>query len=234
MESGNGQKRPAVPYIPFKTFTSFLANMKGKLPDQIDNSVLTNMSGTARSQLLSALKSLDLVTPEGTVKDSLRKLSDFYSTPQWQEVLGAFLRTAYSDVVGELNVATATPAMLRDRFKNLGGVDGGTVDNAIRFYINALKEAEIPYSPHLVVRQRAPRGSSSRRRTVAPKVGATREEEEGEDFDIPDGTFEISLAMLGVSGKLYLPEDLSPDQWSAISDFVKTVINLRQRAQGNE
>ncbi len=49
MENGAKEKKSAVPYIPFKTFTSFLANMKGKLPDQIDASVLLNMSGTAEA-----------------------------------------------------------------------------------------------------------------------------------------------------------------------------------------
>lgn len=230
METENNRKRPPVPYIPFKTFLSFLANTKGKLPDKIDPSVLMNMSGTARSQLLSALKSLALIAAEGIVQDSLRQLSEAYDTPEWKNVLAAFLQNAYADVIGELNVATATPAMVRDRFKNFGGVEGGTVENAIRFYISALKEADLPYSPYLVVRQRAPRGSnnSSARKRVSRKAA---EQEEEEEIDIADDLFPVSLGILGIGGHLRLPTDLSLDQWEAVNEYVKTVINLRERAQ---
>jgi hypothetical protein len=119
--------------------------------------------------------------------------------------------------------------MVRDRFKNFGGVEGATINSSLRFYLSALNEADIPYSPHLVVRQRAPRGSATRKRgTLKPTTG----EEEDEEIEIPEDTFEISLNILGVGGTLLLPEDLVPEQWEAISEYVKMVIGLRQRTQG--
>ena len=229
MENETKSKNPPMPYIPFRTFTSFLANMKGKLPDQIDNSVLTNMSGTARSQLLSALKSLDLVSIEGAVKDGLRELSHAYNTPKWKEILAAFLKHAYAGVIGDLNIVSATPAMVRDRFKNFGGVEGGTVDSAIRFYISGLKEAEVPFSPHLVIR--APR-------TTAPggsrKRNASRASQEEPDVgeDPPEGTFRVSFDLLGLVGAAaFLPDDIDVKQWEAASEYVSMVIGLRQRAR---
>lgn len=227
MENGAKEKRPPMPYIAFKTFSSFLGNMKGKLPDQIDTSVLTNMSGTAKSQLLSALKALDLVASDGTVKDSLRKLSDAYNTPKWKEVLGAFLKTAYAGVIGELNIATATPAMLRERFKTLGGIEGTTIDNAMRFYISGLKEAEVPFSPHLVIR--APRTSAP---SGSRKRNASRQEEPDVGEDPPEGTFRVSFDLLGLAGAAaFLPDDIDTKQWEAVSEYVATVIGLRQRAR---
>ncbi len=223
------EKRPPAPYIAFKTFTSFIANMHGKVPIQIDASVLTTMSGTARSQLLSALRSLDLIETDGTVKDSLKELADAYNTESWKPELRKLITRAYARVLNDINITAATPAMLRDRFKNFGGVEGKTIDSAMRFYLGALKEAEVPFSSHLIVRQRTPRGLVPRRRSALRTVAVSEEEEE---LEIADGTFEVSLTILGVNGKLLLPEDLSPEQWKAISEYVTMVIGLRQRAQG--
>jgi hypothetical protein len=230
MEPETKEKRPPAPYISWKTFTSFISNMHGKVPLQIDASVLQNMSGTARSQLLSALRFLDLIESDGTVKDSLHELSAAYNSDDWKLALRKLISKAYARVVSDLNISAATPGMLRDRFKNFGGIDGGTIESALRFYLSALKEAEIPYSPHLVVRQRAPRGSSTRKR-AASKPAA--QEEEDEEFEIPDGTFEVSLDLLGITGKLLLPEDLTSEQWKAVSEYVAMVIGLRQRTKGD-
>jgi hypothetical protein len=229
MDNGTQEKKQPAPYISWKTFTSFVANIHGKVPAQIDPSVLRNMSGTARSQLLSALKFLDLIDVDGTTKDRLKKLADSYNSEQWKPQLHDLIAHAYARVVNGLNITAATPAMLRERFRNAGGVDGGTVDSAMRFYLGALKEADISFSPHLVMRQRAPRGSTTRRRGA---LKMTDGEEEEEEFDIHEDTFEVSLRILGVNGKLLLPEDLRPEQWEAISEYVKMVIGLRQRTQG--
>lgn len=227
MENDAKEKRLPAPYIAWKSFTSFLANMKGKLPEQIDTSVLTTMSGTAKSQLLSALKFLDLIWPDGTVKDSLKKLSETYNTPKWKEVLGAFLKNAYGSVITDLNIVTATPAMLRERFKNFGGVEGTTIDNAMRFYISGLKEAEIPFSPHLVVR--ASRGTTGTKRR---STGRASEPDEPENETEPtEGTFRVPFDVLGVVGAAFIPEDIDVEQWKAVSDYVATVIGYRLRAR---
>jgi hypothetical protein len=229
MENETKTKTPPMPYIPFRTFISFLANMKGKLPDQIDNSVLMNMSGTARSQLLSALKSLKLISDEGTVRDGLRQLSDAYNTPKWKEALAAFLKQAYAGVIGDLNIVSATPSMVRDRFKNFGGVEGGTVDSAIRFYIGGLKEAEVPFSPHIVIRAPRPTSASGGRKRTASRLS---QEEPDVGEDPAEGTFRISFDLLGLTGAAaFLPDDIDNKQWEAVSEYVATVIGLRQRAR---
>jgi len=228
MASEAQEKKQPVPYISWKTFTGFLASIHGKVPAQIDASILRNMSGTARSQLLSALKFLELIDADGTTKDSLKKLADIYATEQWKPALSDFLANAYRRIAGDLNLQTATPAMLRERFRSNGGVDGGTVDNALRFYLSALKEAGVPFSDHLVVRQRAPKGSSTRRRATTRLPDAR---EGGDEIEVPEGTFEISFSVLGLPGRAHLPEDLATEQWDAISQYVKMVIGFRKKAQ---
>jgi hypothetical protein len=228
LENGTKEKKQPVPYISWKTFTSFMANMKGQLPAQIDTSILTNLSGTTRSQLLSALKSLNLIDQDGTVLDRLKSLSDAFNTPEWKQELAAFLQDAYTGVIGDLDVTAATPAMLRDRFKNFGGVEGTTIDNAMRFFISGLKEAEVPFSRHLVVRS-SRAGVTARHRQTGPRRGTEEGEEEAEVP--PEGTFRIPFDVVGLPGSVVLAEEVDPEQWKAISEYVATVISYRQRTR---
>jgi hypothetical protein len=220
-------KKLPVPYISWKTFHSFIASIQGKVPAQVDPSILRNMSGTARSQLLSALKFLALIDADGIAQDSLKKLADVYNGEQWKPALAKFIENAYRNVVGDLNLNTATPAMLRERFRSNGGVDGGTIDLAMRFYLSALREADVKFSEHLVVRQRLSKGSGTRKRASA-NASAARDEEE---IEIPEGTFEVPFNVLGIPGSAHLPEDLLPEQWDAISAYIKIVLGYRQQTQ---
>lgn len=232
MDNDTQEKKQPVPYISWKTFTSFISNIHGKLPAQIDPTVLRNMSGTAQSQLLSALRFLDLIDADGTTKDSLKKLADSYDGERWKPELRNLISHAYGRVINGLNIATATPGMLRERFRTNGNVEGGTIDSALRFYLNALNEADIPFSPHLVLRQRAPRGSGTRRRGAAVKRKDDLAEEENDaESRIPEGTFEVPFGVLGIEGRAYLPDDISAERWDAISEYVKMVIGYRQKAQ---
>jgi hypothetical protein len=223
------EKNQSVPYISWKTFTSFIASVHGKVPHQIDTSILRNMSGTARSQLLSALKFLELINVNGITQDSLNKLADSYNTENWKPTLADFLNRSYKSVIGDLNLTKATPAMLRDRFRDNGNVDGGTVDSALRFYLSGLKEADVKFSDHLVIRQRAPKGSGTRRRASTKTTGEGTDENDG--FEPPPGTFEISFGVLGREGSVFLEEDISQERWAAISEYVNMVIGLRVKAQ---
>jgi hypothetical protein len=123
--------------------------------------------------------------------------------------------------------------MLRDRFRDNGGVDGGTVDSAIRFYLSGLKEAGVKFSDHLNMRQRAPKGSGTRtRHSGAGNRGkADGAGVDDSELNTPNGTIEVALNVIGLAGSVYLPEDVTQEQWDAISGYVKMLIGYRQQAQ---
>lgn len=236
MSSDTKEKRQPVPYISFKTFISFVESIHGKVPIQIDASILRHLSGTARSQLLSALKFLGLVNTDGIVEDSLKRLADAYNGPEWKTALSAVIMGAYGPVLAELDLKGATPGLLRDRFRTNGGVDGGTVDSALRFFVSALQQAGIEFSPHLIVRQRAPRGSGVARKRTGATTGARSADDTGYDdanaeAQEKEGMFKIPLAAVALEGTIILPDGISGHQWETINEFVKTVIALRQRTQ---
>jgi hypothetical protein len=113
----------------------------------------------------------------------------------------------------------------------IGGKSGCT-PLALRFYLSGLKEAEIPFSEHLVLRQRAPRGSGGRRRASSGRAATSGSAGiDDDEVEAPDGTFEISFGILGLQGLAYLPEEISQEQWEAINQYVGMVIGLRRKAQ---
>jgi hypothetical protein len=95
--------------------------------------------------------------------------------------------------------------------------------------LSGLKEAEVKFSDHLNIRQRAPKGNGTRVRRNTTKGGSIADD--GDEPEVLDGTFEVGLNVLGLTGRVYLPEDVTEDQWDAIAGYVKMVIGFRQQAQ---
>ena len=62
--------------------------------------------------------------------------------------LSRSLRCAYAEVLGDLEIATATPHQIEGKLRE-AGLEGSTLDKAMRFFIAAMKDAKISHSPHL-------------------------------------------------------------------------------------
>jgi len=57
----NADRQPLPPYVPFKTFVTFIKKLKDTtVPERIDSSVLRSYSGGMAGQLTAALKYLKL------------------------------------------------------------------------------------------------------------------------------------------------------------------------------
>jgi hypothetical protein len=224
----NEALRPVASYVPWQTFCGLLDRLKATaIPTRLDSSMLRHMSGTAQSQLNSALKFLGLIDGDGSVTETFRELVRAYKTPQWKDHLASLILRNYEPIVGQLDIKTATPGQLREAFQQRGGVDGATSQKAVRFYLMALKSAEVAFSPHLRVRQRASRRSTVRR-GITPKTLLDRDIERP---SVPHGTFRVSFEVLGFPhASAIIPEEISDDQWAAMSNYVKTVLSLRRQA----
>jgi hypothetical protein len=234
--SEDSPNEPAIipPYLPWPTFTAFIEKLsKTAVPNRIDASLIKNLSGTAQGQLLTALKFLALTNGNGAVTDKLRTLVKAYATADWANTLSESFMEAYQEVIGTLDLDTATPGELKERFREIGQIEGDTVEKAMRFYLNALKDAGISYSPHLKIRQRAPRGSIQRRkgRTAASSAGGGEGEDlGGEGYEPPEGVFEIPLNIIGQEGSIFLPEDITVERWRRINQYIEMVVGLRPQS----
>jgi len=72
---------------------------------------------------------------------------------------------------------------------------------------------------------------TTRRHTAKARNALPDDDDNNGEIEVPECTFEIPFGVIGVLGSAYLPEDVSPEQWDAISQYVKMVIGYRQKAQ---
>ena len=64
------------PYVAYRTFRTFLESLAISMPDRIDRSVFdSKFSGTATSQITSALRTLKLIDADGRPSEALYSLA---------------------------------------------------------------------------------------------------------------------------------------------------------------
>lgn len=171
-------KTLTVPYVPFKTFQSVLDSFRSFLPDQIDATMWPSYSGGTRSQLLSALKFLQLIDDRGYPTDALRNLAqaDAQHRP---EALRAVLRGAYTSLA-QLDLTKATPGSFDAEMRKFGQ-EGDTHRKASSFFLQAAKYAGIPLSP-LLTKKGSLAGTRRKRSAGVTGTKAKSAEQAGNGF----------------------------------------------------
>jgi hypothetical protein len=144
-ESGSTEKsgKWVPPYISFKTLQpTLLEKMEQNPTPRIDRSYLDTFSGGYQAQVMAALRSLDLIGPNGEVQQTLKDLvSNREARPR---LIGELVRRYYPNQLA-LAEEKETQAKLEDSFRSYG-VTGSTLRRAIAFFMQAAQFAEIPLS----------------------------------------------------------------------------------------
>ncbi len=167
------------PYVPHRTFTTFLELLSFRgIPDRIDRSVFdSRFSGSAASQISSALRSLKLVDTDGKPRQALVQLVNAKGEER-RRGKAAILREVYKPLF-KLDLAHATRRQLRTALREFGTTDSMLV-KCEAFFIQAAQDAGIPLSHHILshrtravrTRRQAPSSSSD----SAPVAPVSREE----------------------------------------------------------
>ena len=216
------ETKPGVPYIPFKTLLNFIDRMDSStVPPVIDTSVLIQMSGSMRSQLMSALRSLRLIDANGHVQQTLKNLVSSYNTETFQKVLEDIISHSYSHVVGDVDLKAGTAKQLSKAFRENGNVDGQMLDKAIRFYLAALKEAGVTVSPHFMFRKpRKPRAKK-------PPKNDQQEENNDIENEIPTaGRIQWRLPIRDKGQAIIsLPDNITSEDWRILKIQLDAFIN---------
>ena len=145
------------PYISYQTLLTFIDDLKTHgLPPQIDRSVLKRFSGGVSGQLMMALRSLGLMTPQNIPTDWLQQLVESHGKPGFSVALRRSLEHAYP-FLARLNLNTATPSMFSDAFREAIGAKEDVLKKCRRFYLQAAKEAGVSIGPRILAGGRAPR-----------------------------------------------------------------------------
>ncbi|MER9138750.1 DUF5343 domain-containing protein [Mesorhizobium sp. M0830] len=137
------------PYVSFKSFLTLLEDFKKTgTPPRIDRSVLSRFSGGLGSQLLVALRSLGLMTEDGTPTGLLEELVASYDTPNFHLGLKRILTHAYP-FLHSVDLKTATPSMFAEAFKNGTNAKEDVLRKCRTFFLHAAKAASIEIGPRL-------------------------------------------------------------------------------------
>jgi hypothetical protein len=157
-------KRQAPPYIAYQTLKTLVGNMKQHgVPGRIDRSVLGNFSGAVGGQLMTALKFLDLTDKDGHPSPLLARLVEAYGSEDWGPKLAEILKRAFAPVF-QLNLETATAGQFNERFAQSFEGEGDTLRKAITFFVNAVRDAQIPISVY-ILKNKKPRAVPTKKRS---------------------------------------------------------------------
>ncbi len=151
------------PYVSFKTFWGFIRELQEQrpLPHHLENSLFAKRSGSARSELLIALRFFDLIRGERRlVQPSLEQLVDDPSS----ERLGRLLDARYRAIL-DLDLTRATRTQVDEALREMGAPQS-VLGRCRGFLLSAAKEAGINVGQRLTARapatggQRKPRAKS--------------------------------------------------------------------------
>jgi hypothetical protein len=144
-------KSPLPPYVPYRTFTTFIESLKVGIPSHIDKSVMTSYSGGMQSWLKASLRTMKLIDGDGVPQDRLRKLVGAEGEDR-KAILRELFNATYAPIMkGKVDLQTTTPQKLRTAFVELGA-QGETVEKCMAFLVAMGKDAGFTLSPHLTMR----------------------------------------------------------------------------------
>lgn len=175
------------PYVGFTTFMNFINGLRETgVPSRIDNSIMRNLSGSAQSSLLTALRYFNLIGENGAPGADLEPLvlADDKGRPA---LIANMLTSGYPFLKNrDIDLKAATPQMLAEVFRK-EGASGGTLDKSIAFFLAAAAAAQFALSAHITKGRHTGNGSPSpKRRTSSPKASKKDTQDAG-NKNPPDG-----------------------------------------------
>lgn len=181
MDTTTKDNRRATPYVSFQTFLTMIEDLKvNGLPPQIDRSAFKKFSGGVGTQLISAMKALDLMDNGSRPTERLGRLVEAHGTDEFKDILRQVIRDGYP-FLSKIDLTTATPAMFADAFREATGAQEDVLRKCRTFYLHAAKHLGIEIGPRLasgVSMRRGPSGNkrkakASRQPEVTPDAAAT-------------------------------------------------------------
>ena len=178
------EKKGAAVYVGWGTFKNAIDQLAQGLPNRIDRTCFPGLAGGVQSQLLAALKFLDLIDDDGKPTAALRSLAAADEDGR-KEHFKKMLQQHYADLFA-LDLTKTTPGELSETMGKSYNVSGDTKTKAIRFFLAAATWVGIPMSKLLI--NAAPAASSTsgngaprRRRSPARTRAATAPNDDEEE-----------------------------------------------------
>jgi hypothetical protein len=161
------KKVPVPPYVAYKTLKNFVERYKQGLPSRIDRGLMGSMSGSAQSQVTTALRYLGMITENDHPTEIMKRYVTGEEESQ-KAALREALQSAYPYIFnGSIDFSSVTGSQLRETFEAHTSATGETIGRCIAFLKDAAQDAGVIVSPFLT--QKKPRGSSTRKKPPAAR-----------------------------------------------------------------
>jgi len=141
------------PYISYRTFSGFIDGLRGHMPNRVDRSVMSSLSGSSQSQLMAALRYLDFISPGGLPTKKLSSLVNSGGEEGFQKAMREILVDSYPFLFKGFDLQKSTFDELTERFVS-AGASGDTVRKCTAFFLSAAKHAGLQVSPFVTSRGR--------------------------------------------------------------------------------
>lgn len=219
-ENDTKAKIPA--YISYKTFTNFINGLRESgVPNQIDKSMMSGMSGSGQSAMIGSLDFLKLVDAKGAPAPELQQLVDADDKTR-PSVLRSVLERSYHFLfAGTIDLKRATTKQVEDAFRGQG-ISGSTIVKCIAFFLAAAKDAGVQISSH--VKTPALVRNATKRPTGVGGSDNRQDLPDEEEFDTDAGaTRSLKLPLLGKRDvTLIVPDDFNSEDWK----FLKPIFEM--------
>jgi len=184
----SSSKKLLPPYVSYRTFLNFLEGLQQTMPARIDRSYWGDrLSGSTGTQLVSALRFLDLIDANGFPTLKLRQLVSNKGN-QRAELLKQITRESYDFFfLSQVDTQAATYAQLEEAFHDNYQIASDVARKCIKFFIGLASDGGMKLSPFVTKKTRnshAVAATKKPARTLGKKTGT---EIPQRDVPIPNG-----------------------------------------------
>lgn len=171
MVEERGRKR-LPPYVSYRTFLNFIERLEGEIPARIDRSYWSDrLAGSTGTQLMGALRFLNLIDHDGVPTSQLRQLVPAKGEKR-AELLRQIATESYNFVLGgSFDFHLATYAQLEEVFHRNFELADDVNRKCIKFFVALASDAGIPLSTFITKRVRkltVSSGTKTKRKSAKP------------------------------------------------------------------
>jgi hypothetical protein len=170
------------PYVSYQTFRNFLVDLQRGIPSRIDHSYWGNhLSGSTRTQLMSALQFLNLVDGNSMPTNRLKLLVAAKDVKR-TDILKQTCTDAFDFVFQtSFDTRTGTYAQMQEMFHSTFQISSSVTRKCIKFFVAIADDAGIPLSPYITKQTRTHSGINTNKilaRKTLPRIGTSQDVEE--------------------------------------------------------
>ena len=151
----SSSKKLSPPYVSYRTFLNFVEGLQQTMPARIDRSYWGDrFSGSTGTQLVSALRFLDLIDVNGFPTVKLRQLVGARGS-QRVEVLKKIAQESYNFFfLSQVDPQTATYSQLEEVFHDNYQIASDVARKCIKFFIGLAGDSGMKVSPFITKKTR--------------------------------------------------------------------------------